>query len=67
MIYFLDVLEFLASVFIFRVMILMGSEKFDRLSDQLSGVLLSLSSNLPIFPMILVSFILSYVNLEPDL
>jgi len=67
MIYFLDVLEFLASVFIFRVMILMGSEKFDRLSDQPSGVLLSLSSNLPIFPMILVSFILSYVNLEPDL
>ena len=67
MMYFLDVLEFLASVFIFRVMILMGSEKFDRLSDWPSGVPLSLSSNLPIFPMILISSILSHANLEPDL
>jgi len=46
---------------------LMGSEKSDKLSDWPSGVLLSLSSVLPIFPMILVFFILSHVNLEPDL
>ena len=45
----------------------MGSEKFDRLSDQPSGVPLSLSLNLSIFPIILVSFILSYIDLEPDL
>jgi len=48
------VFQVLASVFTIRVMILMGSEKFDRLSDQPSGVPLPPSSILPIFPTILV-------------
>ena len=45
----------------------MGSEKSDRLSDRPSQVLRLLSLILPVFPMLLVTSILSHVDLEPNL